>query len=246
MQQPCLLCMAAARFVARILERPSAHAMFSSAAAAHDARALTPVASAQARSGDGVDGRVQRRRHAGAAVAVRNDGAAVSSAWSIDQLGRDGAPLDVWRLGGIDRADSHAARRIDTPLTAPWLALLAAMAVAAAVAPAYRANALHMVGRLDAGVRRVPRRGEWRDQPRPVRACCCWRSRSQDARWRRWSSWTSSTSRRRAAFLELFHSQTATIGAQVRASGPFQYPTIASMFLEIAFAVAVGAAAAGD
>ncbi len=32
----------------------------------------------------------------------------------------------------------------------------------------------------------------------------------------------------------------AVVGAQVRASGPFQYPTIASMYLEIAFAVGLG------
>ena len=37
---------------------------------------------------------------------------------------------------------------IDTPLTGPWLAWLAAMAVAAAEAPAQRTNAFHMVGRL--------------------------------------------------------------------------------------------------
>ena len=42
-----------------------------------------------------------------------------------------------------------------------------------------------------------------------------------------------------------FRTQIATVGAQVRASGPFQYPTIASMFLEIAFAFAIGSAVAG-
>lgn len=37
-----------------------------------------------------------------------------------------------------------------------------------------------------------------------------------------------------------FRTAVAVVGAQVRSSGPFQYPTIASMYLEIAFAVGCG------
>lgn len=37
-----------------------------------------------------------------------------------------------------------------------------------------------------------------------------------------------------------FRTAVAVVGTQVRASGPFQYPTIASMYLEIAFAVGCG------
>jgi len=37
-----------------------------------------------------------------------------------------------------------------TPLTAPWVALLAAMLIAAAVSPVSRVNALHMTGRVAA------------------------------------------------------------------------------------------------
>lgn len=40
--------------------------------------------------------------------------------------------------------------------------------------------------------------------------------------------------------LSAFRESVAVVGAQVRASGPFQYPTIASMYLEITFAVGVG------
>lgn len=41
-------------------------------------------------------------------------------------------------------------------------------------------------------------------------------------------------------FLRVFRAAVAVVGTAVRASGPFQYPTIASMYLEIAFASAVG------
>jgi hypothetical protein len=40
--------------------------------------------------------------------------------------------------------------------------------------------------------------------------------------------------------LSAFRAWVAFVGSQVRASGPLQYPTIASMFLEIAYAFAVG------
>lgn len=40
--------------------------------------------------------------------------------------------------------------------------------------------------------------------------------------------------------LHVFRSGVAVVGAQVRASGPFQYPTIASMYLEVSFAVGLG------
>lgn len=40
--------------------------------------------------------------------------------------------------------------------------------------------------------------------------------------------------------LRLFRTDVALIGANVRAGGPFQYPTIAAMYLEIAFAMALG------
>ena len=40
--------------------------------------------------------------------------------------------------------------------------------------------------------------------------------------------------------LRLFRPGTTLVGAQVRATGPFQYPTIASMYLEILFAFVSG------
>ena len=42
------------------------------------------------------------------------------------------------------------------------------------------------------------------------------------------------------SFLENFRPGVALVGSQVRAAGPFQYPTIASMYLEIVFAFGLG------
>jgi hypothetical protein len=42
------------------------------------------------------------------------------------------------------------------------------------------------------------------------------------------------------AALEAFRPFVATVGAQVRAGGPLQYPTIASMYLEVVFALGLG------
>src|SRR5205085_3530049 len=42
------------------------------------------------------------------------------------------------------------------------------------------------------------------------------------------------------AWLTAFRPGVATVGAQVRAAGPLQYPTIASMYLEVVFAFGLG------
>jgi len=126
-----------------------------------------------------------------------------------------------------------------TPLTAPWLALIVASLVAAAAAPADRANAVHMVGRYGlalmvfvlavnaardvTGYRAIGAAflatgaivsalmiGEYLGVPSVLEA------------------------------LQPFRRGVAVVGSQVRAGGPFQYPTIASMFLEIAFAMGAG------
>ena len=41
-------------------------------------------------------------------------------------------------------------------------------------------------------------------------------------------------------WLRLFRADMAFVGGQVRAGGPFQYPTIAAMYLEVCFALALG------
>lgn len=125
-----------------------------------------------------------------------------------------------------------------TPLTLPWLALFSAMLIAAALAPAHRGNALNMAGRcgLAFGVYLLTVNGatsavrlrvvmlvataagavlaglvvlEYLD----VRAAVDW--------------------------LGAFRERPAVVGTQLRAGGPFQYATIASMFLEILFALSL-------
>src|SRR5262249_35695191 len=41
-------------------------------------------------------------------------------------------------------------------------------------------------------------------------------------------------------FLQLFRPAVTSVGSQVRAGGPLQYPTIASMYLETVFALTLG------
>jgi O-antigen ligase/polysaccharide polymerase Wzy-like membrane protein len=135
-----------------------------------------------------------------------------------------------------------ASRRLPswrTPLTSPWLALLAAVIVASVAAPAFRTNAFHMTGRLTAafgiflltvtglttGTRLRAALGlvvaggvvvaalailEYA-QVRPV----------LDA-------------------LKAFRPGIAVVGSQMRAGGSLQYPTITSMYLEVVFAFGVG------
>ncbi|MEQ1730563.1 MAG: O-antigen ligase family protein, partial [Vicinamibacterales bacterium] len=122
---------------------------------------------------------------------------------------------------------------------APW-ALLVVVAVAAAVAaPAFRANALHMAARLGLA----------------SAVCLLTAVASTHAGLRTTMLATAFASGTLvatlvvadfvgvpgvASFLALFREGLASVGAQVRASGPFQYPTIASMYLEVTFALGLG------
>jgi len=126
-----------------------------------------------------------------------------------------------------------------TPLTSPWLALLAAMLVASLVSPVSRVNALHMTGRLTAafGVYLLTVNGvTTRARLRTVLALAVavglvvavlaileYLGVAPVLVW-----------------LKAFRPDVATVGAQVRAGGPLQYPTIASMYLEVVFAFGLG------
>jgi hypothetical protein len=126
-----------------------------------------------------------------------------------------------------------------TPLTQPWVALLAAMLVAAAVSPVSRVNALHMTGRLTAafGVYLLAANGV-----------------TTVARLRSALSLAVAAGvlvsllaileyrgvRPVLTALTAFRPAVSTVGAQVRAGGPLQYPTIASMYLEVVFALGLG------
>lgn len=132
---------------------------------------------------------------------------------------------------------SRALPRWRTPLTAPWIALLLAMLIAAALA-VHRVNALHMVGRmvLAFGVYLVGVNGLITPARRRVLMAVIAAAGALAAilvvleflgvgpvlRW-----------------LRLFRADMALVGGQVRAGGPFQYPTIAAMYLEVSFALAL-------
>jgi hypothetical protein len=126
-----------------------------------------------------------------------------------------------------------------TPLTPAWMALLAAMGAAAAFAPAARANALHMTGRLmvafalylmvlngvttTARLRRVMGATVIAGLVVSVLAILEFFQIAIVLEW-----------------LTAFRPGVSVVGSQIRAAGPLQYPTIASMYLEIAFAFGIG------
>src|SRR6185295_12092677 len=126
-----------------------------------------------------------------------------------------------------------------TPLTAPWAALLLAMLIASAVSPVSRVNALHMTGRVDAAF------GVY---------LLAWNGVTTTARLRAalWLAIAVGVVVSALAILEylgvrpvlsglkVFRPAVSTVGAQVRAGGPLQYPTIASMYLEVVFALGLG------
>ena len=135
----------------------------------------------------------------------------------------------------------HARRRpvVWTPLTAPGLAMIAAASLAAVAAIADRANAAHMVGRLivAGGVFLLTvNAAASRPRVRVVMATLALAGVGISLLMMLEYAGVAPVMR----LLRPFRSGVALVGAQVRASGPFQYPTIASMYLEIAFALTLG------
>ena len=146
------------------------------------------------------------------------------------------AMLATWLLAS---AWSRERPRWRTPLTAPWAALVGAAFLAALVAPDHRGNALNMTGRFGlafavylvtvagattaARVRRVTVAAVVSGAVAALLAVL------------EYLGWPAVVEA-----LAPFRAGVAHVGAQVRAGGPFQYPTIASMYLEIAFALALG------
>jgi hypothetical protein len=118
-------------------------------------------------------------------------------------------------------------------------AFLATMAIAAAVAPAARLNAWHMTGRLAAAaavyrltVDGLTSQGRLRTAlslsvaSGVVVAALAMLESAQVGVVLRW--------------LQAFRPSVSVVGAQIRAGGPLQYPTIASMYLEVVFAFGLG------
>ena len=129
----------------------------------------------------------------------------------------------------------------------PWLAVLLACVVAAWAAPAHRINAFHMTGRLAvafgvflltvSGVTTRARLHGVLVSAATVGVVVAGLVVLERA-----------GNERVLSGLRLFRPGVAVVGDQVRAGGPFQYPTIASMYLEIVFALTLGllSAAAGE
>jgi O-Antigen ligase len=134
---------------------------------------------------------------------------------------------------------THALPRWQTPLSAPWVALLAVLFGTSLAAPAARVNALHMTGRCAAAfavylltVNGVTTRARLRVVVMfsvvaavavSVLACLEYAG----------TTWVLDA-------LKLFRPGISVVGAQLRAGGPLQYPTIASMYLEVVFALSLG------
>jgi O-antigen ligase len=126
-----------------------------------------------------------------------------------------------------------------TSLSAPWVAVIAVMALAAAAAPSAHANALHMTGRVAAalaiyllavnGITSAARLSRVIVAAVAmgvvVAALAILESLQVSAV---------------LNGLKAFRPSISVVGAQLRAGGPLQYPTIASMVLEVAFALGIG------
>jgi O-Antigen ligase len=126
-----------------------------------------------------------------------------------------------------------------TPLTAPWLALLAACVAASVFSHTSRLNAFHMTGRLTAAfgvylltANAVTSRARVRSVVALVVASGVVVSLLAILEYLQIPAVLR--------LLGAFRPGLTTVGAQLRAGGSLQYPTVASMYLEIVFAFGVG------
>ncbi len=142
-------------------------------------------------------------------------------------------------LGAAAIIGRRLLRASTTTIAAPWMALLVVSGVSAIASPVSRVNALHMTGRFAACFAVCLATLAAATTPARIRAIM----RLIIA---------SGVIVAVLAVLEYlnvnavlglltaFRPGITTVGAQLRAGGPLQYPTIASMYLEIVFALAVG------
>jgi acyl dehydratase len=140
------------------------------------------------------------------------------------------------------RAEGQAvATFVNTPLTAPWIALILAMLLAAFVVPpgdSLQGNALNMVGRYGLAflvyLLTVDATADGRlDGLLAVGVALGLVLAALVLL----DFWGLPGVR---AWLRQFRTGISLVGSQVRATGPFQYPTIASMYLEVLFALGLG------
>jgi O-Antigen ligase len=146
---------------------------------------------------------------------------AALAAWALALLATRTVP--IWR----------------SPLTLPWLVFLGAMTLAAVTAPVHRANAVNMVGRgvLAFLVFLMTLNGI--TSQRRIVGVMLAIALSGMLVWPLVLLEYAQVSPI-MAFLSLFRAFSANVGGALRAGGPFQYPTIASMYLEVVFCVALG------
>jgi O-Antigen ligase len=151
----------------------------------------------------------------------------------------EAAVLCAFTLWGVAAVSSRRLPEWRTPLTLPWLALFLAMAVASAASPVSRINAFHMTGRVGAafgvyllmvnGVTTPARLRAVLTMAVAVGVVVSLLAILEYLGVRPVLDW-----------LKAFRPGLTTVGAQLRAGGPLQYPTIASMYLEIVFAFGLG------
>lgn len=147
----------------------------------------------------------------------------------------------VWFVAVL--ADGPTARAslmrvLSTPLTVPWMVFLAAMLVAA-LTGVDRTNGLHMTGRflLTFLVYLVTVNGVTTVKRLRIVVIAAALAGVLVAMLAVLEYLNIQTV---LQLLTVFRPRISVIGTQVRAGGPFQYPTIASMFLEIGFALVLG------
>ncbi|HUR33741.1 MAG TPA: O-antigen ligase family protein [Vicinamibacterales bacterium] len=129
--------------------------------------------------------------------------------------------------------------------TLPWAALVAAACLSAAVAPMFRGNALRMAARIAVAA------GLWAvasaagsNEPIRRRVAAAALASGVIVAALVVADFAGITIVNRV--LSAFRLGAAVVGAQLRASGPFQYPTIASMYLEIVFPLGLGLLVASE
>jgi hypothetical protein len=144
--------------------------------------------------------------------------------------------MAVWGVAIVRSRQLPAWR---TPLTLPWVALIAALIVASAAAPAFRMNAVHMAGRVTAAfaiflltVTGVTTRARARVAVGLVVATGVVVSALAILEYAQVRPVLNA--------LKAFRPGITVVGSQLRAGGSLQYPTIASMYLEVVFAFGVG------
>jgi hypothetical protein len=126
-----------------------------------------------------------------------------------------------------------------TALTAPWIVFIATMVIASVAAPAHRGNALGMSGRLALAFAVYLLTVNAIDSPARVRGTFIAAAGAAAILWPLIAFEYAGAAPVRDV-LGVFRPFTANVGGQVRAAGPFLYPTIASMYLEIVFALLLG------